>query len=248
MRKRLRWKEYFLLSQKERNGIALFILILLMIVGVRYAGRSRHTEEEAWLNPVLNVAVPAEADTVEQRKGNRKKSSWTTRNAASTRTYSQKKHEYADTSSHFISFKNDRPPTSREPLPVIDLNTADSAQLLALPGIGPYFAGKIIRYREALGGYADKTQLSEIWKIDTATVRRILQMVMAERHAIQPIPFNTGTWEELDKHPYLSKKQARALVSYREKHGPFLTPESLLKSEVMDSLTIERIRPYFAPP
>ena len=37
--------------------------------------------------------------------------------------------------------------------PSIHLNTADSVQLLPLPGIGPVFAGRIIRYRNLLDGY-----------------------------------------------------------------------------------------------
>ena len=47
-------------------------------------------------------------------------------------------------------------------IPRVDINRADSALFETLPGIGPYFAGKMVHYREALGGYSCKEQLMEI--------------------------------------------------------------------------------------
>ena len=44
----------------------------------------------------------------------------------------------------------------------VELNTADSAMLDAVRGIGPYYAKKILRYRELLGGYYSVEQLKEI--------------------------------------------------------------------------------------
>ena len=41
------------------------------------------------------------------------------------------------------------------PLEPLDLNSADSTELVKLPGIGPANALKVIRYRERLGGYSD---------------------------------------------------------------------------------------------
>lgn len=47
-------------------------------------------------------------------------------------------------------------------IPRLDINKADSAALDALPGIGPYFAAKIIEYRNELGGYTEVEQLMDI--------------------------------------------------------------------------------------
>ena len=47
-------------------------------------------------------------------------------------------------------------------IPLLDLNVADSAALDALPGIGGWFAMKIIEHRKALGGYSYKEQLMDI--------------------------------------------------------------------------------------
>ena len=62
-------------------------------------------------------------------------------------------------------------------IPLIDLNRADSAQLLALPGIGPYFAGKIVRYRQKIKGYTSVDQLLEIYRFDQEKLDGIRDLV-----------------------------------------------------------------------
>ena len=58
------------------------------------------------------------------------------------------------------------------PIP-INLNRADSVALLDIPGVGPYYASKILRYRERLGAFAVKEQLMEIRGIDSEKFERM---------------------------------------------------------------------------
>ncbi|MCQ2182883.1 MAG: helix-hairpin-helix domain-containing protein [Bacteroidales bacterium] len=51
-------------------------------------------------------------------------------------------------------------------IPLIDINAADSATFDSLPGIGPYFASKMVEYRRRIGGYSDKRQLMDIYNFD----------------------------------------------------------------------------------
>lgn len=51
-------------------------------------------------------------------------------------------------------------------IPKIDINTADSATFMSLPGIGKFFAGKMVSYRKELGGYSYPEQLMDIWHFD----------------------------------------------------------------------------------
>ena len=48
-------------------------------------------------------------------------------------------------------------------IPLVNINKADSAAFDALPGIGPYYAAKMVEYREQLGGYTSVEQLLGIW-------------------------------------------------------------------------------------
>ena len=53
-------------------------------------------------------------------------------------------------------------PLKLKPGQTVSLNTADTALLKRVPGIGSGFAGAIIRLRERLGGFYDTAQLLEI--------------------------------------------------------------------------------------
>lgn len=48
-------------------------------------------------------------------------------------------------------------------IPLININEADSAAFDALPGIGPYFAVKMVEYRNRIGSYSSTDQLLEIY-------------------------------------------------------------------------------------
>ena len=48
-------------------------------------------------------------------------------------------------------------------IPLLDINKADSAAFDRLPGIGGYFAAKMVEYRERIGGYSSAEQLLEIY-------------------------------------------------------------------------------------
>ncbi|WP_051297695.1 ComEA family DNA-binding protein [Brevibacterium album] len=59
----------------------------------------------------------------------------------------------------------------------VDLNTADSAALETLPGVGPVTAQAIIDHREAHGGFASVEELIEVSGIGEATLGRLRDLV-----------------------------------------------------------------------
>ena len=114
-------------------------------------------------------------------------------------------------------------------IPRLDLNTADSTSLLDLPGIGPWFAGRIVSYRSALGGYARVDQLLEIKNFSQERLDGIKDLVTLSRP--QPYQLWTLPEEELRKHPYISSAEAHSIVLYRNHHsGQDLSVEGLKKA------------------
>ena len=102
-------------------------------------------------------------------------------------------------------------------IPKLDLNRADSTALLALPGIGPFFAGKIVAHREQLGGYSYPEQLMEIWRFDQEKYDGLKDLIICSEP--EPYPLWTLPEAELARHPYISKAEAHGIVLYR-KHNP----------------------------
>lgn len=133
----------------------------------------------------------------------------------------------------------------REQTPVmVELNSADSAMLLGLPGIGPAFAGRIIRYRNILGGFFSPQQLSEVYGMTPERMAQFLPFVTADSSLITSIRLNFADTRTLARHPYLGREPAIRIVDFRSANGPFASPRQLLDHQLVDGEHFEKIVPY----
>lgn len=102
-------------------------------------------------------------------------------------------------------------------IPLVDLNTADSADFDALPGIGGWFAKKMIEHRRALGGYSCKEQLLDIYRFDQEKFDGLKDLVTVSPDFIIPYPLWSLPADSLRRHPYIDNLEtARAIVLYRQ--------------------------------
>jgi DNA uptake protein ComE-like DNA-binding protein len=99
---------------------------------------------------------------------------------------------------------------------VIDLNSADSVDLISLPGIGPYFAGKIIDYRARLGGFAAREQLMDIYGIDKERYSVFCDKVWADKSKVAKLKLSEASADDLARNPYIGAYVARSIVKFRE--------------------------------
>jgi competence ComEA-like helix-hairpin-helix protein len=136
---------------------------------------------------------------------------------------------------------NNQFPTSKPTQ--FDINTADTTVLKRINGIGSGYAKRIIKFREALGGFISTDQVRETFGLPPETADELLKFAVLKSPA-HKININEATIETLDAHPYINKLQAKIIVAYREQHGAFKTIEDLQPIKVLDGATIEKIKPY----
>ena len=120
------------------------------------------------------------------------------------------------------------------------VNTADTTALKRVPGIGSYYARRIVAYREKLGGFSSVQQLREIEGMPDEAI----PYLTVDPKAIRKLHINKLTLSQLRKHPYLNYYQARDIVDYRRLQGPITSLSQLALLKDFTSHDIERLAPY----
>lgn len=120
-------------------------------------------------------------------------------------------------------------------IPLLDINKADSAAFDALPGIGGYFASKMVEYRIRLHGYSYPEQLMDIYHFDKDKYDNLKDLITVG--AAEPYPLWSLPADSLRQHPYIGNfSTARSIVFFRE-HNPreAWTVEGLASAGILSS-------------
>lgn len=150
----------------------------------------------------------------------------------------------------------------------IDLNRADRAQLLQLPGVGEGLAERIEDYRRKHGEFRSLDELRRVGGVGPVLLEKLRPLVWVEpperddgEEAPYPsapvapgrpgkkvppsgrIDVNRATAAELQRLPGIGPKLAARIILAREKQ-PFRRVEDLLKVSGIKAKTLEKLRPH----
>jgi len=124
-----------------------------------------------------------------------------------------------------------------------DINSTTAEDLQSINGIGQVLSARIIKFRNAIGGFTDKSQLNKVYGLEPDVVQRVWQKFKIVKNskpvvAIVQKPVNTATAEDYKQVYGIGDKLAERIVKYRNKIGGFTIPEQLndvygLKPEVV---------------
>ena len=127
---------------------------------------------------------------------------------------------------------------------IVELNQADSLQLISINGVGPFYAKQILKYRKELGGFRNYDQLTEIWGLENLEIQKLKQQTSIDTLHIRKVNVNTIELEQLKLHPYLNYKQAKMILNYRKQHGDFKQVKDIRKIKPISPELFRKIAPY----
>ncbi|MBR5174428.1 MAG: helix-hairpin-helix domain-containing protein [Bacteroidales bacterium] len=133
-------------------------------------------------------------------------------------------------------------------IPKIDINRADSAAFETLPGIGRFFAAKMVSYRKELGGYSFPEQLMDIWHFDQEKfdgLKDLITVGPCEPYSLWTLPEG-----DLARHPYIGKRAAKGIIIFRNNTPKAdWTVGNIIKAGILDPGLDEKFsRCRIAPP
>ena len=129
---------------------------------------------------------------------------------------------------------------------IVELNTADTTDLIAVKGIGRRFAKRILGYRRILGGYHSVEQIREVYGMNPENFEQIKSFLSTDASLITKISINKASVERLKSHPYLNFSKAREIYELRRDRGKLKNIEELRKLHSLSDEDLQRIEPYLS--
>lgn len=121
----------------------------------------------------------------------------------------------------------------------VDINTADTTLLKRIPGIGSYYARRIVELRQRKKTFLSAEEL--------LVIRNFPETALAYMTVLQDFPvisINTMTQKELHAHPLLNYTQAHDIVSLRRTTGRITSMEDLRFLKSFTPELLSRIEPF----
>ena len=131
-----------------------------------------------------------------------------------------------------------------KPIVPIDINRADSVELLNVPGIGPFYAGQIVKYRKRLGGYNSIQQLNELYKMDSIRFQTWLPYLFYQDTMLTKIDINSADFKTVLRHPYIDYETTKRIFNLRNKLGRYAALYQLKKDSVLSDSLFHKLEPY----
>lgn len=128
----------------------------------------------------------------------------------------------------------------------VDPDTAPAEELQRLPGVGMRLAKEIVADRVLRGSFGSPEALVRVRGIGPGTVQRLEPFLRFSRPRADPagpLNLNRATLAELDGLPGIGPTRARAILAYRERHGPFADPADVARVPGIGPATARRLAP-----
>jgi DNA uptake protein ComE-like DNA-binding protein len=126
-----------------------------------------------------------------------------------------------------------------------DLNSVNESDLIEVSGIGETLAGRIIRYRDKLGGFVDIIQLKDVYGLKVDVINTLEETIALKTPVkVDKQDINSISVLELSELPYFDYEMARAVVNFIKLRQGISNFEELTKIEGFPNYKLDRIQLY----
>ncbi|NEV93914.1 helix-hairpin-helix domain-containing protein [Psychroflexus sp. YR1-1] len=126
-----------------------------------------------------------------------------------------------------------------------DLNLVTESDLIQISGIGESLAGRIIAYREKLGGFVDVIQLKDVYGLKAEVIQNLEdKMALKTPVEVEKQDINAISVLELSELPYFDYEMARTIVNFIKLREGISNFEELSKIEDFPLHKLDRIQLY----
>lgn len=147
--------------------------------------------------------------------------------------------EMADSLAHFVVL------SVRDPYKgLVEINSADSATLRKVRGIGAKTVVAVMQYRKFLGGFYRKEQIAELKCVTEENFLRISEQIYCDSCKISKIDINFAAANDFEHHPYMTRRSAKLITEIRESKGGWTSIEEMIEDKIFTKEQAAAIAPY----
>lgn len=147
--------------------------------------------------------------------------------------------EMADSLQHFVILSVRDPHEG-----LVEINTADSATLRKVRGIGAKTVVAVMQYRKFLGGFYKKEQIAELKCVTPENFAKISEQIYCDSCKISKIDINFAAASEMEYHPYMTRRAIKLITETRESKGGWSCIEEMIEDDIFTKEQAQAIAPY----
>jgi DNA uptake protein ComE-like DNA-binding protein len=129
---------------------------------------------------------------------------------------------------------------------LVEINSADSARLRSVRGIGGKTVVALLQYRKLLGGFVRKEQIAELKCVTEENFLKISEQIYCDSCNISKIDINFAPASQFEHHPYMSRRAIKLIVETRESKGGWNSIEEMQEDNIFTKEQAEAIAPYLS--
>ena len=243
-------RDYFTFNRRERNGVFILLsIILLLILYLSFSNLFFPKEKTDFSKFEKEISdFETEQKRITDSMSSAREKHFFSGNVLVSDSdsegipekYYEKEKQYKHPQSNYTESKFPR----KDLAGIIELNSADTAELKKLKGIGSGFAKRILKFRDVLGGFVKKEQLLEVYGFDKEKFDLISSQIQIDLSKVKKININSAAVDDLNKHPYIDKKTAVKIFWRRVNKGNYSDVPDILKDNLVDEELYSKIAPY----